>query len=154
MIELTILSAMNHSTPVHRGHEHEGEHLRGHLGECGHDHSESGMKWRLTLVLLGGVCLILSGILRWLRPAQNDLAVAWSMLGAIITALPIFPRRAAWFSLEGFREHRVLHEPVHHARGHRVFRDSAICRRRRGRDHSASRPHPGRSQHARNKRGD
>jgi Cd2+/Zn2+-exporting ATPase len=93
---------MNHSTLVHHGHEHEGEHLRGHLGECGHDHSESGMKWRLTLVLLGGVCLILSGILRWLRPAQNDLAVAWSMLGAIITALPIFRDALLGFSSKAF----------------------------------------------------
>jgi Cd2+/Zn2+-exporting ATPase len=93
---------MNHSTPVHREHEHEGEHLRGRLGECGHDHSESGMKWRLTLVLLGGVCLILSGILHWLRPAQNDLAVAWSMLGAIITALPIFRDALLGFRSKAF----------------------------------------------------
>jgi Zn2+/Cd2+-exporting ATPase len=93
---------MNHSTPVHRGHEHEGEHLRGRLGECGHDHSESGMKWRLTLVLFGGVCLILSRILRWLRPAQNDLAVAWSMLGAVITALPIFRDALLGFRSKAF----------------------------------------------------
>jgi Cd2+/Zn2+-exporting ATPase len=93
---------MNHSTPVHRSHEHEGEHLRGRLGECGHDHSESGMKWRLTFVLLGGVCLILSGILRWLRPAQNDLAVTWSMLGAIITALPIFRDALLGFRSKAF----------------------------------------------------
>jgi Cd2+/Zn2+-exporting ATPase len=93
---------MNHSTPVHRDHEHEGEHLRGCLGECGHDHSESGMKWRLTLVLLGGVCLILSGILRWVRPAQNDLAVTWSMLGAIITALPIFRDALLGFRSKAF----------------------------------------------------
>jgi Cd2+/Zn2+-exporting ATPase len=93
---------MNHSTPVHRDHEYEGEHLRGCLGECGHDHSESGMKWRLTLVLLGGVCLILSGILRWLRPAQNDLAVTWSMLGAIITALPIFRDALLGFRSKAF----------------------------------------------------
>jgi Cd2+/Zn2+-exporting ATPase len=93
---------MSHSTPVHRGHQHEGEHLRGRLGECGHEHSESGMKWRLTLVLLGGVCLILSGILRWLRPAQNDLAVAWSMLGAIITALPIFRDALLGFRSKAF----------------------------------------------------
>jgi Cd2+/Zn2+-exporting ATPase len=93
---------MNHSTPGHRGHEHEGEHLRRCLGECGHDHSESGMKWRLTLVLLGGVCLILSGILRWVRPAQNDLAVTWSMLGAIITALPIFRDAVLGFRSKAF----------------------------------------------------
>jgi Cd2+/Zn2+-exporting ATPase len=93
---------MNHSTPVHRDHEYEGEHLRGCLGECGHDHSESGMKWRLTLVLLGGVCLILSGTLRWLRPAQNDLAVTWSMLGAIITALPIFRDALLGFRSKAF----------------------------------------------------
>ena len=75
---------------AHCDHDHEGEHLRDGLGKCGHDHSETGLKWRLTLVLLGGVCLILSGILRWLRPNQADLAVAWSMLGAVITSLPIF----------------------------------------------------------------
>ena len=85
-----------------REHDHEGEHLRGRLGQCGHDHSETGMKWRLTLVLLGGVCLILSGILRWLRPAQNDLAVAWAMLGAIITALPIFRDALLGFRSKAF----------------------------------------------------
>jgi Zn2+/Cd2+-exporting ATPase len=87
---------------VDHEHAHEGEHLRGKLGECGHDHSESGMKWRLALVLLGGVCLILSAILRWLRPAQNDLAVAWAMLGAIITALPIFRDALLGFRSKAF----------------------------------------------------
>jgi Zn2+/Cd2+-exporting ATPase len=86
----------------HREHDHEGEHLRGRLGECGHDHSETGMKWRLTLVLLGGVCLILSGILRWLRPSQNDLAVTWSMVGAIVTALPIFRDALLGFRSKAF----------------------------------------------------
>jgi Cd2+/Zn2+-exporting ATPase len=86
----------------HHEHDHEGEHLRGGLGECGHDHSETGMKWRLTLVLLGGVCLILSGILRWLRPAQADLAITWSMLGAIITALPIFRDALLGFRSKAF----------------------------------------------------
>ncbi len=42
------------------------------------------------MVFIGGVCLLLSGILRWLRPTQADLASAWAMAGAIITALPIF----------------------------------------------------------------
>jgi Cd2+/Zn2+-exporting ATPase len=60
------------------------------------------MKWRLTLVLLGGVCLILSGILRWLRPGQADLAVTWSMLGAIITALPIFRDALLGFRSKAF----------------------------------------------------
>ena len=72
-------------------HDHDREHLR-NLGEycsSAHDHSERGLKWRLTLVLIGGVCLLLSGILRWIRPAQADLASAWAMAGAIITALPI-----------------------------------------------------------------
>src|SRR6266403_3790131 len=86
----------------HHDHDHEGEHLRGGLGKCGHDHSESGMKWRLTLVLLGGVCLILSGILRWLRPGQDDLAVTWSMLGAIVTALPIFRDALLGFRSKAF----------------------------------------------------
>jgi Cd2+/Zn2+-exporting ATPase len=86
----------------HREDGHEGEHLRGRLGECGHDHSETGMKWRLTLVLLGGVCLILSGILRWLRPSQADLAVTWSMLGAIVTALPIFRDALLGFRSKAF----------------------------------------------------
>jgi Cd2+/Zn2+-exporting ATPase len=60
------------------------------------------MKWRLTLVLLGGVCLILSGILRWLRPGQDDLAVTWSMLGAIVTALPIFRDALLGFRSKAF----------------------------------------------------
>jgi Cd2+/Zn2+-exporting ATPase len=46
--------------------------------------------------------LILSGILRWLRPAQNDLAVTWSMLGAIITALPIFRDALLGFRSKAF----------------------------------------------------
>jgi Cd2+/Zn2+-exporting ATPase len=94
-----------HVDPHHHSdcdHDHAGEHLRGGLGECGHDHSETGMKWRLTLVLLGGVCLLLSGILRWLRPGQNDLAVTWSMLGAIITALPIFRDALLGFRSKAF----------------------------------------------------
>ena len=76
----------------HHDHDHDGEHLR-NLGKCcsgAHDHSEQGLKWRLTFVFIGGVCLILSGILRWIRPAQADLASTWGMAGAIITALPIF----------------------------------------------------------------
>ena len=60
------------------------------------------MKWRLTLVLLGGVCLILSGILRWLRPGQDDLAVTWSMLGAIVSALPIFRDALLGFRSKAF----------------------------------------------------
>jgi Cd2+/Zn2+-exporting ATPase len=60
------------------------------------------MKWRLTLVLLGGVCLILSGILRWLRPSQADLAVTWSMVGAIVTALPIFRDALLGFRSKAF----------------------------------------------------
>jgi Zn2+/Cd2+-exporting ATPase len=91
--------AHDHSHPEH---DHEGEHLRGGLGKCGHDHSETGLKWRLTLVLLGGVCLILSGILRWLRPDQTDLAVTWSMLGAVITALPIFRDALLGFRSKAF----------------------------------------------------
>jgi Cd2+/Zn2+-exporting ATPase len=87
---------------AHCDHDHGGEHLRDGLGKCGHDHSESGMKWRLTLVLLGGVCLILSGVLRWLRPDQADLAVTWSMLGAIITALPIFRDALLGFRSKAF----------------------------------------------------
>lgn len=74
------------------GHDHDGEHLR-KLGECcggAHDHSEHGLQWRLTMVFIGGVCLLLSGIVRWLRPTQADLASTWAMAGAIITALPIF----------------------------------------------------------------
>jgi Cd2+/Zn2+-exporting ATPase len=73
-------------------HDHDGEHLR-NLGECcggAHDHSDKGLKWRLTLVFIGGICLLLSGILRWIRPTQADLASTWAMGGAIITALPIF----------------------------------------------------------------
>jgi Cd2+/Zn2+-exporting ATPase len=91
--------AHDHSHPEH---DHDGEHLRGGLGKCGHDHSETGLKWRLTLVLLGGVCLILSGILRWLRPGQTDLAVTWSMLGAVITALPIFRDALLGFRSKAF----------------------------------------------------
>ncbi|MFZ3375703.1 MAG: cation-translocating P-type ATPase [Chthoniobacterales bacterium] len=77
--------------PRNHGHNHEGEHFH-RLGECcgGHEHSGRALRWRLLLVLIGGICLLLSGILRWLRPSQMDLAVAWSMAGAIITALPIF----------------------------------------------------------------
>jgi Cd2+/Zn2+-exporting ATPase len=87
---------------VHCDHDHDGEHPRDALGKCGHDHSETGLKWRLTLVLLGGVCLILSGVLRWLRPDQGDLAVTWSMLGAVVTALPIFRDALLGFRSKAF----------------------------------------------------
>jgi Zn2+/Cd2+-exporting ATPase len=87
---------------AHCDHDHHGEHPSDGLGKCGHDHSETGLKWRLTLVLLGGVCLILSGVLRWLRPDQADLAVTWSMLGAVITALPIFRDALLGFGSKAF----------------------------------------------------
>jgi Cd2+/Zn2+-exporting ATPase len=87
---------------AHCDHDHDGEHPRDALGKCGHDHSETGLKWRLTVVLLGGVCLILSGVLRWLRPDQADLAVTWSMLGAVITALPIFRDALLGFRSKAF----------------------------------------------------
>ncbi len=82
----------HHHDHDHHEHDHDGENLR-KLGDCcggAHDHSEHGLKWRLTMVFIGGVCLLLSGILRWMRPTQADLASAWAMAGAIITALPIF----------------------------------------------------------------
>jgi Cd2+/Zn2+-exporting ATPase len=85
-------------------HDHDGEHLRRKLGECcggAHDHSEDGMKWRLLVVLIGGVCLILSGILRR-RTGQEDLATTWAMAGAIVTALPIFRDALAGFRSKGF----------------------------------------------------
>lgn len=76
----------------HHSHDHDGEHLR-NLGECcggAHDHSERGLKWRLTLVLVGGICLLLSLILRRVRSSQDEVASTWAMVGAVITALPIF----------------------------------------------------------------
>jgi Cd2+/Zn2+-exporting ATPase len=60
------------------------------------------MKWRLLVVLIGGVCLILSGILRWWRTGQEDLATTWAMAGAIITALPIFRDALAGFRSKAF----------------------------------------------------
>jgi Cd2+/Zn2+-exporting ATPase len=98
------------SQHIHHGHhahdhDHDGEHLRSKLGECcggAHDHSERGLKWRLLVVLIGGVCLILSGSLRWWRTGQEDLATAWAMAGAIITALPIFRDTIVGFRSKAF----------------------------------------------------
>jgi Cd2+/Zn2+-exporting ATPase len=89
-----------HTHHHHGRDDHEGGPLRHKLGQCCggvHDYSTHAMKWRLLVVLIGGVCLILSAILRRWRSSQDDLATAWAMAGAIITALPIFRDALAGF---------------------------------------------------------
>ncbi len=67
---------------------HDHEHLHGPAC-CGHDHSEGGLRLRLLFVFCGAVFLILSGLLRWLRPEQPELASAAAMAGAVLAAIPI-----------------------------------------------------------------
>ncbi|SRR5579862_3238553 len=72
---------------THHHHHHPG----GERHACcdHHDETEAGLKIRLAFVLCGLLCLILSGVLRWARPGQNDLAVFWGMIGAVVSAVPI-----------------------------------------------------------------
>jgi Cd2+/Zn2+-exporting ATPase len=44
---------------------------------------------RLLFVIAGGACLLLSGILHWLRGDQVEMADAWGVIGAVLAAIPI-----------------------------------------------------------------
>jgi len=77
---------------LHQDHDYGGDHPQiEHQGAacCAHEHSETGTRNRLLFVFAGAICLILSGVWRWLRPDQAELFELWAMIGAVITAIPI-----------------------------------------------------------------
>ena len=78
----------DHDHSHEHDHEHEHEHLHG-AACCGHDHSPGALRSRLLFVLAGAILLILSGLLRWWRPAQPELASLAALVGAVLTAIPI-----------------------------------------------------------------
>ena len=78
-------------THAHREeHEHAHNHDHHHGAACcGHDHSEGSLRTRLIFVFSGGVLLILSGLLRWVRGDQPDIANLCAMAGAVVASVPI-----------------------------------------------------------------
>jgi hypothetical protein len=77
------------SSVVERSDQNQSYHE--HSASCGCGHSRGGweLKKRLFFVTGGGICLLLSAFLRWLRPDQPEVTAAWEMLGAILTSIPI-----------------------------------------------------------------
>ncbi len=87
----TILTNRTTRDPGHAHQHHHHHHPDGRRRLCcdNHDDTEAGLRVRLSFVLCGLLCLVLSGALRWLRPSQADVAGFWAMLGAVISAIPI-----------------------------------------------------------------
>ncbi len=82
----------DHGHAHHHGHAHDHHHHHGHGCGCGanHDSSESGLQHRLILVIAAMVCLAVGALVAWLRPEQTEIAAAFSLLGALLAAAPIF----------------------------------------------------------------
>ena len=77
---------------LHLDHDYGGDHPQiehQRVACCAHEHSETGVRNRLLFVFAGAICLVLSGLWRWLRPDQAELFELWAMIGAVITAIPI-----------------------------------------------------------------
>ena len=70
-------------------HDHDHHHGQSHAHCAHHDSSESGLKQRLLLVIAAAICLAIGGGIRFFRPEQQELSALWSMVGAILGALPI-----------------------------------------------------------------
>ncbi len=52
-------------------------------------HPESELKEHLLFVFGAAICLIIGGVIRYVRPGQEDVATLWSMAGAILSGAPI-----------------------------------------------------------------
>jgi len=92
MTEATLDSpGLEHGHPHDHDHGHRHHHPDGQRHLCcdQHDATETGLRVRLSFVICGLLCLVLSGVLRWMRPGQADVAVFWGMIGAVISAIPI-----------------------------------------------------------------
>lgn len=84
---------MTTTTQTH-GHSHP------HLADAGccHHGDDSNLRFRLSLVLLGALCLVIDGLIRLFRPDQHDVATVWAMIGTAIVALPVL-----WDSITGLK---------------------------------------------------
>jgi Cd2+/Zn2+-exporting ATPase len=78
------------TSSVDRSDQNKSHHEHSASCGCGHSRGGWGLKKRLFFVTGGGICLLLSAFLRWLRPDQPEVTAAWEMLGAILTSIPIF----------------------------------------------------------------
>ena len=86
-------------TERHPDHSHPA-----HLADAGgcHHGDDSTLRLRLSLVLLGALCLLIDGAIRLLRPDQADVAAVWAMIGTAIVALPVLWDAIAGLKSEGF----------------------------------------------------
>jgi Zn2+/Cd2+-exporting ATPase len=80
------------AAPLIVGRSHHDKSHHEHSAHCGCVHASGGLKLkkRLFFVTSGGICLLLSAVLWWLRPDQHEVTAAWEMIGAILTSFPIF----------------------------------------------------------------
>ena len=67
-----------------------------------HHGNDSKLRFRLSLVLVGALCLGIDGLLRLSRPAQHDVATVWAMLGTAIVAAPVVWDYIVGLKSEGF----------------------------------------------------
>ena len=78
------------ATDHDHAHHHHHHHGPGHSCCAHHDSTESDLKRRLFFVFAAVICLAIGGWVRFSRPEQADLAALWSLLGAVLGALPIY----------------------------------------------------------------
>jgi Cd2+/Zn2+-exporting ATPase len=82
-------------TESHTEHTHH-THLADAV--CCHHGADSNLRFRLSLVLFGALCLGIDGLIRLVRPDQHELATVWAMIGTTIVALPVL-----WDSITGLK---------------------------------------------------
>jgi Cd2+/Zn2+-exporting ATPase len=86
--------------------QHEHPDARTHVPSigsgCYHHGDDSNLRLRLTLVLLGALCLGIDGIICLVRPGQYDVATTWAMIGSAIAALPVLRDAIVGLRSEGF----------------------------------------------------
>lgn len=50
---------------------------------------ETESRQKMFFVFTAAICLVIGGMLKYLRPDQSDVANTWSMIGAIASAIPV-----------------------------------------------------------------
>ena len=75
-----------------------------HLADAGccHHGGDTALRFRLSLVLLGALCLAIDAAVRLTRPDQGDVAAVWAMAGTAIVALPVLWDSIVGLKSEGF----------------------------------------------------
>ncbi len=105
---MTTSAQPPHAAHPHAAHEHAHEaqaHKPHHHlidDACCHHGDDSTLRFRLGLVLLGALCLCVDGLVRVLRPDQQDLATVWAMIGTLIVATPVLWDAIRGLKSEGF----------------------------------------------------